>query len=223
MRDDIDTLFTGDYSTQYEGDFYKGPIGYVMKKGHHLLENMVKPSLQFSKILEIGAGLGNHVPFVKHGYSEYYVTDNSERMLELLASNITDPRVKFFKADAATLPFDSGSIDRIVACHVLEHLPNPHQILREWDRVVKPGGLISLVLPCDPGIAWRYGRYISSHRTNMARGILWGYMIAREHINPINNLVALIRYYFGKINEKWWPFGLPNIDVNLLYVVNIWK
>jgi len=119
--------------------------------------------------------------------------------------------------------FDDESIDRVVASHVLEYLSKPHEALREWNRVLKPGGALSLILPCDPGIAWRYGRYVSTLRKISARGLPWAYIVAREHVNPINNLVALIRYYFEQYDEKWRPFRLPIIDINLIYAVNIWK
>jgi ubiquinone/menaquinone biosynthesis C-methylase UbiE len=223
MRDDVGTLFVGEgYSEQYQDDFYRGPIGYVMKSGHRLLEKPFGKVRKFDRVLEIGAGPGAHVHFIDHDFSEYYVTDNSTQMLSQFSSN-NDPRIKTMQADAYALPFENETLDRVVASHVLEHLYKPHEVLREWNRVLKPGGVLSLILPCDPGIAWRYGRYVSTHRKNSAKGFPWGYLIAREHVNPINNLVALIRYYFEKYDETWWPFRLPIIDINLVYAVNIWK
>ena len=48
-----------------------------------------------------------------------------------------------------TLPFDSNSISLVYSSHFLEHIPL-HQIsffLKECHRVLKPGGVIRLVLP----------------------------------------------------------------------------
>lgn len=39
------------------------------------------------------------------------------------------------------------SYDFVLSCHSLEHVANPLLALREWMRVLKPGGLINLILP----------------------------------------------------------------------------
>lgn len=51
-------------------------------------------------------------------------------------------------AEATALrEIDSGSYDFVVSSNCLEHVANPLKALREWIRVVKPGGLLLLVLP----------------------------------------------------------------------------
>ncbi len=44
------------------------------------------------------------------------------------------------KAEVAALPIDVDSIDLVLASHVLECADNPHQVLREIDRVLVPEG-----------------------------------------------------------------------------------
>ena len=48
---------------------------------------------------------------------------------------------------ACKLPFYDNALDYIATSHVLEHLPNPALALREWHRVLRPGGLIYMVVP----------------------------------------------------------------------------
>jgi hypothetical protein len=45
--------------------------------------------------------------------------------------------------------------------------------------------------------------------------------MAREHVNAINNLVSLVRYYFRNVSEEWLPFRIPSMDLNLFYVAHI--
>jgi SAM-dependent methyltransferase len=46
-----------------------------------------------------------------------------------------------------TLPIRSNSQDFLLASHVLEHSPNPIGTLIEWDRVIRPGGVLFLIVP----------------------------------------------------------------------------
>lgn len=51
------------------------------------------------------------------------------------------------QADALLLPFPTASLDYLCASHVIEHLPNPTYGMLEWHRVLRPGGLLYLVIP----------------------------------------------------------------------------
>ena len=42
---------------------------------------------------------------------------------------------------------DSDSYDFILSCHSLEHIANPLLAIAEWKRILKPGGLLILILP----------------------------------------------------------------------------
>lgn len=50
-------------------------------------------------------------------------------------------------ADARRLPFRDGSLDRISADSVIEHVPHPHQVLAECFRVLRPGGVLKIITP----------------------------------------------------------------------------
>ncbi|TSC70631.1 MAG: methylase involved in ubiquinone/menaquinone biosynthesi [Parcubacteria group bacterium Gr01-1014_46] len=52
-----------------------------------------------------------------------------------------------FVADIANLPFAPASVDAIVCETVLEHVPNPKVVVTEMHRVLRPGGLIYIVVP----------------------------------------------------------------------------
>src|SRR5208283_2288415 len=53
------------------------------------------------------------------------------------------------KFDASKLPFDDNSVDEIAAYHLIEHFNfrQAFDVLREWRRVLKPGGKIILETP----------------------------------------------------------------------------
>lgn len=224
MRADPQDIWASDYSSKYEGANYSaGLVGGVMRKSHELIERPYGKGVKFERVLEVGAGSGVHLDFVRHSFSEYWMTDFSQQMLDQAAARVKDSRIKTSVEDATKLSFDDNSFDRVIACHVLEHLYRPHEVLREWDRVLKPGGTLSLVLPCDPGLAWRLGRHFGPRRRAERNGLPYDYVMAREHVNSITNLVCLIRYYFEQREEAWWPLFVPSSDLNLIYVANLVK
>jgi len=47
------------------------------------------------------------------------------------------------------LPYSDGSVDLIYACHILEHFGRweIHDVLHEWYRVLKTGGVLRLAVP----------------------------------------------------------------------------
>ncbi len=56
-----------------------------------------------------------------------------------------------------SLPFRTNSLDFVAASHVVEHIANPVAAICEWYRVVRPGGMIYLVIP-DRRYTWDRNR-----------------------------------------------------------------
>lgn len=50
-------------------------------------------------------------------------------------------------ADALTLPFRSGSFDRVIASEILEHIPRDERAMSEIFRVLRPGGTLAVSVP----------------------------------------------------------------------------
>ena len=51
-------------------------------------------------------------------------------------------------ADLARLPFADASFDAVVCYNVIEHLPNPSAVFREYARLLVPGGGLLFKTPC---------------------------------------------------------------------------
>lgn len=48
---------------------------------------------------------------------------------------------------AETMPIRTDSQDFLLASHVIEHSPNPIKTLLEWNRIIRPGGVLFLIVP----------------------------------------------------------------------------
>lgn len=198
--------------------------GHFLRKSHQVLEDLIDRRAHYSRVLEVGAGTGEHFQFVRHSYDRYYMTDRSEVMLSAAQKKyaaVSAEKLVFEQQDAAKLSFPDQSFDRLIATHVLEHLPDPVAVLHEWNRLARDGGLVSIVLPCDPGLLWRIGRYFGPRRNARRVGMEYDYLMATEHINSIFNLIVQIRYHFPHLREAWYPARIPVPDINLFYACNI--
>jgi phosphatidylethanolamine/phosphatidyl-N-methylethanolamine N-methyltransferase len=209
----------------YEQLNYTGPPGYFMSMSHSIAEKTFGVGSHFDTVLEVGAGSGQHIKYVKHSFREYIITDVNEELVKSTAKRFAllhPGKVKYRMEDCANLAIEDESVDRLIATHVLEHIYYPHKVLKEWYRVLKRGGVLTIVLPCDPGIIWRIAR-MAARRKAVRLGYSYDYLMARDHVNPINNLVALLHYYFPKRKEIWFPFGFPSMDLNFYYACHIPK
>jgi ubiquinone/menaquinone biosynthesis C-methylase UbiE len=206
----------------YDESNYASPLqSAVMRASHRLAEKKFDKNNYFSKVLEIGAGTGEHLPFVKHRFDQYILTDLDTKTLEVAKLKLNDDKLLFEKQSGDGLSYEDNSFDRLIATHVLEHIYQPHLVLKEWRRVIKNGGVLSILIPTDPGIAWRVGRHLGPRRNAIAQGIAYDYVMAREHVNSCTNLIALIRHYFPERAESWWPTLIPSVDLNLFFVAHV--
>jgi phosphatidylethanolamine/phosphatidyl-N-methylethanolamine N-methyltransferase len=199
--------------------------GKLLQKSHRLLEASLPSNFEGQEILEVGAGSGHHFSYLNRGVKKYVMTDGSDFMLQVALKRYKNEvalgKLIIEKQDANKLSYNDGIFDRLIATHVLEHIPNPVFALREWNRVVRKGGIISLVLPCDPGLLWRLGRSLGPRRNATRLGLPYDYLQAAEHVNSIFNLIVFIRYHFDEISEFWYPSRLSIPDVNLFYICHI--
>lgn len=67
------------------------------------------------------------------------------------------------RGDVTQLPFASESFDLVTAMDILEHLDDDTGALREWRRVLKPGGRVILFVPAHRWL-WSLQDEVSHHR-----------------------------------------------------------
>ncbi|MGQ0734071.1 MAG: class I SAM-dependent methyltransferase [Acidobacteriota bacterium] len=61
-----------------------------------------------------------------------------------------DPRAKadvWHNLNDRPYPFETASADAIVASHVLEHLQEPFAVMAEFNRILRPGGRLTVRVP----------------------------------------------------------------------------
>jgi SAM-dependent methyltransferase len=165
---------------------------------------------QFSRTLEIGAGLGEHLLYerLKPGQKSQYVA------LELRQNMAIQTSVGDCQA---RLAFEDGYFDRVLAIHVLEHLPNLPAAVAEMFRICnKESGIFSVVIPCEGSLAYTMARRISAQRIFEKRyKQSYRWLIEREHLNRPEEILPELDKFFAIEHRAFFPFGLPMIWCNL--------
>jgi ubiquinone/menaquinone biosynthesis C-methylase UbiE len=173
----------------------------------------------FSRTLEIGAGIGTHLQYenlTPEQESNYVAVDIRDNMVDEILKAF--PRVKAVVGDCQEhLDFGEGHFDRILAIHVLEHLPNLPAAIKEMYRLCdKSKGVLSVVIPCEGSLAYKFARRLSAQRIFERRyKQSYRWFIEREHINRPWEIFEELRPYFTAVHSSYFPIPLKFEFCNL--------
>lgn len=127
-------------------------------------------------------------------------------------------------ADPMFLPFESQSIDLVLLPHVLEFSDNPHQVLREVERILRPEGRM-ILSSFNPRSLWGIVRALKAGDgrfpwngvfLNLSRVKDWLELLGLEfsagsmccYRPPINRDSWLRRFRFMEpAGDRWWAMG----------------
>uniref|UniRef100_B1XUL9 Methyltransferase type 11 n=1 Tax=Polynucleobacter necessarius subsp. necessarius (strain STIR1) TaxID=452638 RepID=B1XUL9_POLNS len=171
---------------------------------------------------------------VQIGLPQINTLSENRMPLHVILVNSNDSRTEagrynwhLIEASSTELPFASESLDLIVLPHVLEFAADPHQILREVDRVLRPEGRL-IISGFNPTSLWGAKQYLSRlvGSPYLPRD---GQFISLIHLKDWLELLnfSLDRGHFGcykfplqgeavmrkmnfleKMGNRWWPiFG----------------
>lgn len=113
---------------KFHDALYRDVIRKHLRPGHHLLD----------------AGCGRYMKFCKElsGIARVVGMD-LESTLE--TNNQSAPFG--VRGDLSSIPLSSNSFDMVISRSVVEHLKDPPQVFREFNRVLRPGGKLVIITP----------------------------------------------------------------------------
>lgn len=112
-------------------------------------------------IVDLGCGTRPYEQDILHHAERYIGVDWTNTLHGLRADVAADL--------SKPLPFGDGVADCVLAFEVLEHVPEPGQLLEEGMRLLAPGGILMLSVPFqwwvheEPWDYYRYTRYGLAH------------------------------------------------------------
>lgn len=122
-------------------------ISWRKKACQLAFEHLGKESV---RILDVACGTGDMILHWQKNAKEQGVriervigVDPSEGMLKVAREKL--PEVEFIKSEAKELPLESESVDIISIAYGIRNVIERERALREFHRVLKPGGIVAIL------------------------------------------------------------------------------
>jgi len=144
---------------------------------HQFIDEIAKEVISGVKLLDAGAGQCQYKN--KFSHTQYIAVDFAQGDKGWDYSNL-DITCSLHK-----IPLETNSIGAIICIQVMEHIPNPAEVLAELFRVLRPGCALYISVPFASGEHqiphdyYRYTRYAWSHLLKQA-----GFNV--NYIRPVN-------------------------------------
>lgn len=97
------------------------------------------------RVLDVGTGTGIGLEAARGDDREVVGLDASPEMLAIARRRL--PEHEFVEADFSAMPFGTAAFDVVLSVHALLFADDQVAALREWRRVTRPGGRLSLSVP----------------------------------------------------------------------------
>jgi ArsR family transcriptional regulator len=99
-------------------------------------------------VADVGTGTGYLLPILGERFARVHAVDPVAEMLDAARARAAHAKlanVQFHSGTAGEIPLPAGALDLCIASLVLHHEPEPPAALREFARVIKPGGKLLII------------------------------------------------------------------------------
>lgn len=184
------------------------------------------------RIVDLGCGNGLYTVAFRERGADVIPVDNDPAELHVAGAPVEGALI----ADAGDLPLDSDSIDGAFCSNLLEHTPDTAAVIREIERVLRPGGwgYISWTNWYSPWgghdmspyhyLGPRLGPRLYERRHGPPRKNPYGAGLWAVHIGPTLRLVGdRPRLRIDRVEPRYWPWARAVMRVPLLRELVSWN
>ncbi|MDD1729622.1 MAG: methyltransferase domain-containing protein [Methanospirillum sp.] len=178
------------------------------------------------KILDVGCGTGAMALLFAGMGHQVTGIDLSREMLTKAGKKADEKSLtlELGTGDAEYLPFPDGSFDVVVNRHLLWTLPHPETALKDWHRVLKPGGRVFII----DGV-WDDNSLLSWMKIRMSSGVARIFEPHNTHQRSYDPTIRASLPYAGGVPEEITlnllkDTGFVHLDTrNLMYIRELQK
>lgn len=188
-----------EYQELVHNNLYKDPEYYAMRAAFAYKDYFADKHLGYKKLLEWGCGLGQNIYFLNCiGY-------------DVAGYDISKFAIDFCKKKGLNVSNKlKGKYDVIFCRHVLEHLQDPYNTLKEMAKHLNAGGYLDLIIPYE---RQREGDFTPDSRN----GHLWAW-----NMQTIVNLIHDTGYKVIQVEKLVEGDGYYKLKSNLLAKLAGW-
>lgn len=213
-----------DYISHTDGNKSVFEKMYQFVKGIALKNKLRLINSQSSKgrILDIGAGVGDFLSVAKNDGWETIGIEPSDK-----AKTIARNKGVSFVENLSEL--ESNSFDVITMWHVLEHVPDLENQIKELKRLIKPNGTVIIAVPNFKSFdAAYYGKYWAAYDVPIH---LWHFsktaiqkLFAKENLELVKVLpMKFDSFYVSLLSEKYKTGKMNFIKAFFIGLKSNWK
>lgn len=168
-----------------------------------------KSKNDFTRILDVGCGNGNHVKFFAEQGFDVSGIDISEEAIGIAKAWMNHHKLKaeLTAGDAENLPYEDESFDVVVSNGVLDHVSfqKAKNMMKEIRRVMVPGGFVHLRLRSTEDCEFGRGEEVSHHTFVLSEGYEKGIIQHYFDLEEINELLEGFRLFDIELYDERFP------------------